>query len=68
MVLIKLLTTSAPSSEGILNNMPTLHDTPEGSTHHDKDDCYKCDKCGAHGIKPIKHLADQPLLLDKEYE
>lgn len=23
-------------------------DTPEGSTHHEKDSCYKCEKCGEH--------------------
>lgn len=23
-------------------------DTKEGSTHHDKDACYKCEKCGGH--------------------
>jgi len=23
-------------------------DTPEGTTHHDKDACYKCKICGDH--------------------
>lgn len=22
--------------------------TPDGHTHHDKDACYKCKKCGGH--------------------
>jgi hypothetical protein len=27
-------------------------DTHEGSTHHDKDTCYKCKVCGAHDSQP----------------
>ena len=23
-------------------------DIPEGTTHHEKDNCYKCTKCGGH--------------------
>ena len=26
-------------------------DTPEGSTHHDKDSCYKCKECDGHYSK-----------------
>lgn len=25
-----------------------FNDTPQGSTHHDKDACYKCEKCKQH--------------------
>lgn len=28
-------------------------DTKEGSTHHDKDACYKCKVCGAHFFRDI---------------
>jgi len=26
-------------------------DIKEGETHHDKDACYKCSKCGSHFLK-----------------
>lgn len=34
-------------------------DTLEGSTHHNKDACYKCQTCGAHGDTPeiTRHCA-----------
>lgn len=43
-------------------------DTKEGSTHHDKDACYKCPKCHAHCqsdicnecfIKIVKYVAEE---------
>jgi hypothetical protein len=39
--------------------MPNLKDTPEGSTHHDKDACYKCKTCDAHGYTEdsVRHCA-----------
>ena len=39
-------------------------DTPEGSTHHEKDSCIKCDVCHSH-IPIVKEILK---IFDKEYD
>jgi len=31
-----------------LKNNHAISRLPEGQTHHEKDSCYKCNKCGGH--------------------